>query len=174
MHNRQAEAITYHVLRVTYHALRLMRKSGIVFVVLILLGLGLYFFVSKYDIRIDGFQFIFNKEKNLLKNLTSDFLEDIRFKDFDKAATYHTKEDQETVDIPELLERLFKIKPEFLDIMKYEITGVDIDKNGTRARVKTHSTVKLLNTDELKEPEIIFYWHKQEGQWYMKLESSLQ
>ena len=56
----------------------------------------------------------------------------MQFKDFGKAATYHSEEDQESVDIPKLLERLFKIKPEFLDIMKYEITDVDIDKNGIR------------------------------------------
>ena len=99
---------------------------------------------------------------------------DTQFKDFVKAATYHTPEDQEQVDIPHLIERLFKIKPEFLDIMKYEITDVDIDKSGTRARVKTHSIVKVLNTDKIEEPDIIFYWHKQDGQWYMQLESSLQ
>jgi hypothetical protein len=151
-----------------------MRKSGIAFVILVLLGLGFYFFATKYEIKIGAFQFVFSKEKKLLQELTSAFLEDIQFKDFDKAATYHTVEDQKTVDIPDLLERLFQIKPELLDIMKYEITGVEVDKSGTRARVKTHTTVKLLNTDEIKEPDLIFYWHKQGEQWYMKLESSLQ
>ena len=53
-------------------------------------------------------------------------------------------------------------------------TDVNIDRSGNRARVKTHSTVKVLNTEELKEPDIIFYWHKIDGHWYMKLESSLQ
>ena len=151
-----------------------MRKSAIVFLILILIGLGVYFFATKYDINIGGLQFVLNKEKTILRNLTVDFIEDIRFKDFDKAASYHTKEDQETVNIPHLLERLFKIKPELLDIMKYEITEVDIDRSGTRARVKTHTTVKVLNTEELREPELIFYWHKIDAHWYMKLESSLQ
>ncbi len=151
-----------------------MRKSAIVFFLLILIGLGVYFFVTKYNIHIGVLQFAFSKEKNLLRDLTIDFLEDLRFKDFDKAGSYHTKEDQETVDIPQLIERIFRIKPELLDIMKYEITGVDIDRSGTRARVKTHTTVKVLNTEELKEPDIIFYWHKIDGRWYMKLESSLQ
>ena len=151
-----------------------MRKSAIAFFILILIGVGIYFFVTKYDITIGGLQLAFNKEKNLLRNLTIDFFEDVRFKDFDKAASYHTKEDQETVDIPQLIERLFQIKPELLDIMKYEITEVDIDRSGTRARVRTHTTVKVLNTEELREPDIIFYWHKVDGQWYMKLESSLR
>lgn len=151
-----------------------MRKSAIIFLILILLGVGIYFFVTKYDIKIGMFQFIFSKEKSLLKELTVAFLEDIQFKDFVKAAAYHTEEDQQKVDIPHLIERLFKIKPEFLDIMRYEIVDVDVDKSGTRARVKTHAIVKVLNTDEIKEPDIIFYWQKQDGKWYMKLESSLQ
>jgi hypothetical protein len=151
-----------------------MRKSAIAFLVLILIGLGIYFFATKYNISIGNFQFAFSKEKSLLRNLTISFLEDIRFKDFQKAATYHTKEDQTKVNIPNLIERLFRIKPEFLDIMKYEITGVDIDRSGDRARVKTHTTVKVLNTEEIKEADVIFYWHKEGGQWYMKLESSLQ
>jgi hypothetical protein len=151
-----------------------MRKSAIAFLILVLIGLGVYFFVTKYGINIAGLQFIFHKNKNILRDLTMDFLEDIKFKDFDKAAIYHTKEDQETVDIPHLLERLFKIKPELLDIMKYEITGVDIDRSGTRARVRTHTTIKVLNTEELREPDVIFYWQKIDGHWYMKLESSLQ
>ena len=78
------------------------------------------------------------------------------------------------MDIANLIEQLFHIKPEFLDIMKYEITDVDVDKSGTRARVKTHATIKLLNTEEIKEPDVIFYWHKIDDRWYMKLESSLQ
>lgn len=151
-----------------------MRKSAIAFLILVLIGLGVYFFATKYGIRFGTFQFVFDKDKDILRNLTIDFLEDIKFKDFDKAASYHTKEDQETVDIPHLIERIFQIKPELLDIMKYEITGVDIDRRATRARVKTHTTVKVLNTEELKEPDIIFYWQKIDGHWYMKLESSLQ
>lgn len=142
--------------------------------ILILIGVGLYFFVTKYEIRIGALRWIFSKERGLLQELTTSFLEDIQFKDFAKAAMYHTEEDQEHVDIPALLERLFKIKPEFLDIMKFEITDVNIDRSGNRARVKTHTTVKLLNTEEIREPDIIFYWQKQNGKWYMNLESSLQ
>ena len=151
-----------------------MRKSAIVFAILLLLGVGTYFFVTKYDIKIGLLQFAFSKEKAMLQELTTAFLEDIQFKDFDKASTYHTEEDQQEVNIAELIEQLFQIKPEFLDIMKYEITDIDIDKSGNRARVETHTTIKLLNTEEMKEPDVIFYWHKIDDRWYMKLESSLQ
>ncbi len=151
-----------------------MRKSGIIFIILIALGAGLCLFVSKYEIRLGSLLWMLNEDKGLIHELTTGFLEDIQFKDFAQAALYHTEEDQEKVNIPELIERLFQIKPEFLDIMKFEIMDVDIDRSGKRARVKTHTTVKILNTDELKEPDIIFYWHKHDGKWYMKLESSLQ
>jgi hypothetical protein len=151
-----------------------MRKSAIIFLILVLIGIGIYLFASKYGLHFGNVEFSFSKEKNLLQNLTSSFLEDIRFKDFTKAASYHTPEDQKKVNIPNLIERIFQIKPEFLDIMKYEITSVDIDRSGNRARVKTHTTIKVLNTEEMKEPDVIFYWHKENGQWYMKLESSLQ
>lgn len=151
-----------------------MRKSGIIFLILLLIGGGIYLFVSKYEINIGSFRWMFSKEHALLRELTVSFLEDIQFKDFDTAATYHNEEDQKDVDIPKLIERLFKIKPELLDIMKFEITDVHVDSSGKRARVKTHTTVKILNTDELKEPDLVFYWQKENGQWRMKLESSLQ
>ncbi len=150
-----------------------MRKSGIIFIILLLLGAGFYLFVSKYEIQLGPLLWKFNKDKGGVHELTTNFLEDIQFKDFEKAATYHTKEDQTSVNIPELIERLFQIKPEFLDIMNFEVTNVDVDRSGERARVKTHTTVKILNTDEIKELDIIFYWHKQNGKWYMNLESSL-
>jgi hypothetical protein len=59
--------------------------------------------------------------------------------------------------------------------MRYEIKSVDIDRSGDRAKVKTHTVVKMLNSDQIKEPEVIFYWRKdpKEG-WVMLLESSLQ
>ncbi|MBI3926191.1 MAG: hypothetical protein HY319_11670 [Armatimonadetes bacterium] len=107
-------------------------------------------------------------------DLTVDFLEDIQFKDFEKASSYHSAEDRKKVNIPKLIERLFAVKPEFLDIMRYELVKVDVDRSGNRARVKTHTVVKILNTGEIKEPDIIFYWYKDPAEgWVMELESSL-
>ncbi len=31
----------------------------------------------------------------------------------------------------------------------------------------------VLNTDEIRNPEAILYYHKKDGNWYMELESSL-
>ena len=104
-----------------------------------------------------------------------EFLEDIKFKDFDKAASYHSAEDRKDVNIAKLIERMFQVKPEFLDILRYKIVKSEIDSSGDRGRVLTRTVVKVLNTGEIKEPEIIFYWQQDptEG-WVMKLESSLK
>ena len=45
-----------------------------------------------------------------LRRTTLAFWEDIQFKDFDKAATYHAPDVREDVDIPYLIERLFITK----------------------------------------------------------------
>ncbi len=108
-----------------------------------------------------------------LRRITLSFLEDLRFKDFDQAATYHTEEDQEKVDISKLIERLFAIKPELLDIQKYEILEIEKDSSGNRARVRIRSTVKPLNTSHVRDVESIIYFFKINDQWFMELESSL-
>lgn len=117
---------------------------------------------------------ISNEDTRLLTKQSINFLEDLQFKDFEKAATYHSTEDRKNVDIAEEIERIFLVKPEFLDIMRYEIKKVEIDRSGDRAKVKTHTVIKLLNTGQVKEPEVMLYWHKdpKEG-WVMKLRSSL-
>ena len=74
-----------------------------------------------------------------------DFLEDIQFKDFASAAGYHAPDLIESVDIPFLLQRLFAVKPEALDIMDYEIVFAEIDSSELRARVKSRVKVKLLS-----------------------------
>lgn len=113
-------------------------------------------------------------DARFLFDRTTDFLEDIRYKDFDKAASYSSSEDRKNVNMTRALTRLFVVPPESLDILESEVRSVELDRSRTRGRVKTHSRVKILNLNQFKEPEIIFYWHKdpKEG-WVMKLESSV-
>jgi hypothetical protein len=101
-------------------------------------------------------------------------MEDIKFKDFNKAASYHSPEDQEEVDIPKLMERLFKIKPELLDVMEYSILDSTLDSTGTRGRVKMKAKVNVLNSGKIKNPEFILYYKKEGDEWFMELESSLR
>ncbi|MFP5503326.1 MAG: hypothetical protein ACLGIN_12630, partial [Candidatus Sericytochromatia bacterium] len=107
--------------------------------------------------------------------LSQKFFEDIQFKDFKAAAQYSSPEDKETADIPKLIERLFQVKPELLDLQRYELVSADLDSSKKRARVKLMAEVKLLNTSEQRKPEVLLYWKKApNGQWHMDLASSLQ
>ncbi|GMU55710.1 MAG: hypothetical protein AMXMBFR33_48560 [Candidatus Xenobia bacterium] len=115
-----------------------------------------------------------NEDARFIRDRTADFLEDIRFKDFEKAASYSSSVDRSKVNMPRLITQLFKFPPESLDILSSEVVSVELDRSGTRGRVKTHSRVKILNFDRFEEPELIFYWHKDPKEyWVMKLESSI-
>lgn len=111
-----------------------------------------------------------------LRRMTRSFLEDIQFKDFEKAAGYHTPAEQKTVDIPYLLERLFMLKPEQLDVMEYEILFAKIDSLGLRGRVKSRIKAKDLLRQKLLQRELMLYYHRDDknSPWYMRLESSLR
>jgi hypothetical protein len=115
-------------------------------------------------------------EEGWLRRRSLEFWEDIQFKDFDKAATYHSPDQQSQVDIPFLLERLFLVKPEGLDIMQIEVVMVDIDSTGNRARVKTRLQTKVLVDGKIREREIMLYYHRASAAepWFMELESSLR
>ncbi len=111
-----------------------------------------------------------------LRKTTMSFWEDIQFKDFERAATYHAPDKQDGVDIPYLIERLFGVKPEGLDIMEYEIVMAEVDSTGLRARVKTRLKVKLLFLDKIKSREFMLFFHREtvDSPWTMELETSLR
>lgn len=135
-----------------------MKKSTVSFV-LIMAVLAIYF---AYDAEwgrtvLTGF---FSEDLKNIREASLSFMEDIRFKDFEKAASYHHPEDREKSDIPKMIERLFKIRPELLDIMEYEILDASLDSTKQRGRVKLKAKVALLNTGKIKTPEMILYYHK--------------
>ena len=115
-------------------------------------------------------------DRGLLRRIALDFMEDVQFKDFERAASYHAPELIETVDIPFLIQRLFAVKPEALDIMDYEVVFADIDSSDMRARVKLRVRAKLLASERIDERELILYFHRDApgAPWYMKLEDSLR
>ncbi len=149
-----------------------MKKSTVAFI-LVVLVLASYF---AYDAQWGRSFFIglFSEDLKIIRENSLAFMEDIKFKDFKSAASYHHPDDQKKADIPHLIQRLFKIKPELLDIMEYEILDTSLDSTQKRGRVKLKAKVHLLNADKIKSPEMIFYYHKKEGKWYMELESSLR
>ena len=115
-------------------------------------------------------------ERAWLRKTVRAFLEDIQFKDFNHAASYHAPDKRDSVDIPYLLERLFLQKPESLDIMDYEIVFAKIDSTGRRARVKARVKVKNLLRGDIRDQEFVLFFHRDapESPWYMELESSLR
>jgi hypothetical protein len=150
-----------------------MRRFTVIAVVVALAGAGIVIVAARPDLlaRIG-----IGTDSAKLRQLTRSFLEDVQFKDFDRAASYHAPDEQKTVDIPYLLERLFLIKPEQLDIMEYEILFARIDSTGLRGRVKSRVKIKDLVRKKIQNRELMLYYHRASPQapWYMKLETSLR
>jgi len=149
-----------------------MKKSTVA-LILVILAVGAYI---AYDAQWGRSFFLglFSEDKKILRNTSLSFMEDIKYKDFKKAASYHSPEDQKKVNIPKLIERIFKVKPEFLDIMEYKILETSLDSSKKRGRVKIKAKIHMLNSDKTKHPEMILYFHNKSGKWYMELESSLK
>lgn len=153
-----------------------MKKIGILALVVALLGGG-YLAAAHFSGGVfPTLGLALGGDRGELRRLAMAFLEDIQFKDFESAAGYHAPELRETVDIPFLIQRLFQVKPEALDIMDFDIAFADIDSSGRRARVKTRVKVKFLLDGRVEERELMLYFDKDapDAPWYMKLEDSLR
>lgn len=145
----------------------------------ILLSLVTYFGYTGYGIRIGEFTWSLAPDRQLIYDNNRRFLEDIQYKDFAHASTFHTEEDRKKKDLPKLLEEKFLVKPELLDIRSFEILQVELHSSGDRARVKTKTTAKILNSEQssgkedVKNIESLWYWKKLGSKWFMDLSSSL-
>ena len=117
-----------------------------------------------------------NSDAAKLRNRANLFWEDIQFKDFDAAAAHHENHLSETIDISYLVNRLFLVKPELLEILDYEIIYAKIDSSGLRGRVKYQIHYKEFVRNKFGKREIILYFYRLNNneQWYLKLEDSLR
>lgn len=114
-------------------------------------------------------------DRAVLKKKSERFLECLKFKNFIEAAAFHSAADiKATPDIPKLLEDFFLIPPESLDVQEYRIDYVELDSTRQRAKVKTLTTVRILNKNETRKPEIMLYWKREGGQWTMDLRTTLE
>lgn len=159
-----------------------MSKTWIVLVaVLALAGAGLYLVASPTGVSIGGTE-IGGGERTWLSERSFDFLEDLQFKDFAKASTYHLPETQKARDIPELIRRIFLVRHEVLDIIDYRVLEVDLDRSKGRARVRMLVRYRVLGEKSIRDDpsaardvEMLLYWFRQSsGTWAMELESSLR
>jgi hypothetical protein len=159
-----------------------MRKSFILLGIAVVLGAGaLYIVASPTAISVGGVE-LGGGERTWLADRSIDFLEDLQFKDFKKASTYHLEKTQKERNIPEMIRTKFGIKHEVLDITDYKVLEVDLDRAAARARVRTLLHFHILGDSVIRdhksssrELEMILYWFKQEdGTWAMELENSLR
>lgn len=137
------------------------------------LAVGGYYFFQANRLNQVPLSTMLSSDTQSMVTKSLSFMEDIRYKDFDASAQYSLPEQRGKYDLAALVEGLFKVKPEFLDVQSYEVLSTDLDSQGERARVHMKANVKLLNTDELREPELILYFKKQSGEWYMDYATSL-
>jgi hypothetical protein len=153
-----------------------MRKITLAAILVLLVGGGVLGALGAYGkLPVPVLKQLGGKHAELI-NKTLAFLTDIKFKDFTRAASYHAPALQASVDIPFLIQRLFMVKPEQLEVMDYEVLYAEVDGDDLRARVKTRTKVKLLNKDEVRDVEMIYYFYRDDpsGPWFMKLEDSLR
>ncbi|RMG08492.1 MAG: hypothetical protein D6731_21820 [Planctomycetota bacterium] len=146
-----------------------MKKAIAALLLALLLAVALLLGLSSSGFRLFGVGVSWNPERAYLEQLAYGFLEDLQYKDFKRAARYHTWQDQRKADIPRLIERMFAVKPEQLNIQHLKITRTTFDRGGRRARTFFKCTLETLNTaqnpkegekNREREVEGILYWHK--------------
>lgn len=114
-------------------------------------------------------------DKAVLEKKSMRFIECLNFKDFRCAAAFHTEQDlKEKPDLPKMLENFFLIPPESLDVQDSRVDYVELDSTGSRAKVKTTTTVRILNKNETQKPEIMLYWKRLGDNWYLDLRTTLE
>lgn len=145
----------------------------VLLLVVVALAAAVYASSDRYAVGIGPWLIPVDRDRSEVNQKMRRFLDDLKFKDFDHAATFHTAEDREKKDIPTLIEKKFAVKPELLDIRAHDVLAVEIMPTGERAKVRTVVNVTLLNTGKTRDADAVFYWKKVDGVWYMDLQSSL-
>ena len=102
-----------------------------------------------------GVEFAWSPEYREVQQLGRQFMEDIEFKDWDRAASYHTWAEKQEADIPEQIRRLFGIKPEQLHIENVRLMGVDISED--EAKSLANSSEAVQRTLDGKAPRKVIY-----------------
>jgi len=144
-----------------------MKKLILYLVALLVVAVGGYLLSTGMIPGIGG-------DRSILRTQSIRFFECLKFKEFTEAANFHSVEDRKDADIPNMIEDLFRIPPEYLDIQDISVLFVEIDTSGDLAKTKTRCHVKELNSAEERNHEIILYWKREGEDWNLKLRSSLE
>lgn len=144
-----------------------MKKVLAVLVAVLVVGGIALAGLQPWGFSLFGVEYAWSPEYRAVQQLGRDFMEDIQFKDWKRAASYHTWAEKQEADIPEQIRKLFGIKPEQLHIENVRLMGVDISEDGLRARTRFKAHVEVLNTTQKEEEEnknrdmeINLYWQR--------------
>lgn len=128
-----------------------MRKTTIVAIALVLMG-GLTVAAVLYGPTMG--------QSGHVRKLALAFMSDLQFKDFRSSSIYTHPLERDRVDIGHALERLFLVKPEFLDLREYKVVKLEVDDD-KRARVLIRTVFQRLNMKkEPEEGEVVLYFIK--------------
>lgn len=150
-----------------------MKKGLIIVAIVLVLGLIVLLCGDPHGLKIGGLRLLsFSRDPAILFDKANRWLECIQFKEFEEAGAMSVPEDRGKANVPKLIWEMFKIKHEQLDIQEWDRVMVHVDSSGTLGRTKTRSTVKLLNTEEVRPVELMLYWKKQNEEWYLDIRRS--
>lgn len=121
---------------------------------------------------LGGYTPLYTSDKKVLRDQTRQFWEYVKFKSFDRAAEFDENEDTE--ETARLIERIFRIKPENLDLREIDVLYAEIDGSGELARTKTRLDGAVLNPAAEKTLEVMLFWERRDEKWWLKLRSSLE
>ncbi|MBI2373240.1 MAG: hypothetical protein HYV07_04510 [Deltaproteobacteria bacterium] len=142
----------------------------------VVLALGIAVAISSGGLSVGGRE-IGGSTRAWIEKETLRFVEDLQFKDFDRAASHHLIQKKDKRDIAALIKQVFKVRHELLDIHHFRVVQSDMDEAGKRARVRVNVQFNVLGPAMIREkPEskqdadLMFYWFQQDdGTWGMEL-----
>ncbi|MBI4816295.1 MAG: hypothetical protein HY791_08555 [Deltaproteobacteria bacterium] len=152
-----------------------MLKVLLFTVVGILVVVGIWVLVSS-GVTV-GSREVGGSKKAWIEKETLAFVEDLQFKDFDRAASHHLIQKKDKRDVAKMIHDVFKIKHELLDIHSYRVVQSDMDDSGRRARVRVNVQFSVLGPADVRDDpkshqdvDMMFYWFEQDdGTWGMEL-----
>lgn len=151
-----------------------MRIFAVLALLLALAG-GVVFYLQSSPMGQAPLGALLSNDAQAIVKMGQTFMESIQYKDFKSAAQFSLPDQKATLDIPVLIERLFQVKPEMMDMNNIQVLSHDFDSSGDRARLRMQADVKFLNSSELRKPEVILYFKKlPDGKWYMDFASSIK
>lgn len=110
-----------------------------------------------------------------LRTLTMSFWEDIKFKDYKKAASYQAETKRSESSISALVEQVFGLPAQSVDLMEFSVVEAELDSTGNRARLKSRVKAKDLVKGKVHTREVMHFFHRDTPQaaWVLDLDHTV-